>query len=80
MKDEQIHQHYGRMVWRFIPYHWNQWRIEPVKEEFPEVYNDNISIQMPVPIFKDRNFEIEEWNRDIEIYPIPRLETACKNI
>ena len=32
---------------------------------------------MPVPIFKKRNVEIEEWKRYIESYPLTRLETSC---
>ena len=51
LKDETIHKHYGRFIWRFIIHNWRPWWIDSIKLRFPCIFEE-VSLDMLTPISK----------------------------
>jgi hypothetical protein len=76
LSSTNIHNMYGRSVWKFIPTPWRYWWVQELKELYPNTFSQ-ITILDPSPVFIDRTMEITEWDRDINSFELPKLARAC---
>ena len=75
LNDDSIHLHYGMHIWRFITYNWRPWWIDSIKVKYPFIFED-ISLDSPTPIFKDKTSDISKWNADINSFLLSRLAST----
>ena len=75
LKDETIQQNYGVHILRFISMVWRPWWIDSIKYELANIYQD-VTLQSPSPIFKDKSLDIKLWNADINSYLLSRLAST----
>jgi len=76
LTNPEVHREYASTIWHFIPQQWRPWWIYSVKEKYPLLF-ENISIDFPSSVFRDKTAEINNFWNDIESYDLARLSHTC---
>ena len=74
-------EYQGLFIWKLIPAAYRHWWIPALTEiaRYKHIY-ENISVDAPRPIIRDRTDEIKEWNNCMERHNLPEVSRVCNKL